>query len=97
MTSKDVDKIVSVLNDVLEKDPKVMIGLLSLLIPAKKELTLDYELRYSRNMNLSCYGQFGILTLINKIIEDTNYKIVIDNVVDGGAEIHINSFKKVKK
>ena len=67
------EHIIEVLNDLLEKDESSMIALLSLVVPTTHKVLEDYDVRFGSRA--SVYPQFGLITILNKIIEDSGKKI----------------------
>lgn len=65
------DKIVNLLNDLFKKDPSMVVSLLSATFPTNNEVLKDYDIKLSKNG----YIEFGILSLLNKIIEHTGKRI----------------------
>jgi hypothetical protein len=65
--------IVDILNDLLEKDQSSMIALLSLVVPTTAEVLEDYDVRFGSRA--SDYPQLGLITILNKIIEDSGKRI----------------------
>lgn len=65
------DQIVKILNDLTNKDNKSMLAILSYLHPTNNEVLKDYEVQMKRHD----YPQLGILTILNKVLEDSGKKI----------------------
>ena len=65
--------IVDILNDLLEKDESSMVALLSLVVPTTSKVLEDYDVRFGSRS--SDYPQLGLITILNKIIEDSGKRI----------------------
>ena len=72
------DRILSILNEVYQKDPKSIIALVSLTIPTNHDILQSFKVRVQKG-----YVEFGILSIINILIEPEykkitfNYSIII--------------------
>lgn len=65
-------KTLKVLNDLTQKDNASMVALLSFLHPTNNKVLEDYDVRVEKKG----YQTMGILTILNKTIEETGKKIV---------------------
>ena len=65
--------IIDILNDLLEKDQSSMIALLSLVVPTTSKVLEDYDVRFGSRS--SDYPQLGLITILNKMIEDSGKRI----------------------
>ncbi len=65
-------KILNILNDLYLKDPVSIMALVSLTVPTCKEVLQDYDVKIHKG-----YVEIGLLSILNKIIEDEDKKIVL--------------------
>ena len=70
----DEVEVLNILNDLLEKDRSAIISILSQTYPTNEFVIEDYDVKLSKNG----YIELGLLTIINKIIEPSGKKIVLD-------------------
>jgi len=82
----DENYVLNILNDLMDKDENAMISLLSHTYPTNKNVIEEYDVKISKNG----YIEMGLLTIINKIIEPSGKKIVLDYKIDtfAGEMIH---------
>lgn len=66
------EKTIEVLNDLTHKDNASILALLSVLHPTNKCVLLDYDVK----MQHHDYPTIGMLTILNKIIEESGKKII---------------------
>jgi hypothetical protein len=71
------DRILSILNEVYQKDPKSIIALVSLTVPTNYDILQSFKVRVQKG-----YVEFGILSIINKLIEPEFKKIIFNYSVD---------------
>lgn len=64
--------VINALNDLTHKDNASILALLSVLHPTNKCVLLDYDVK----MQHHDYPTIGIITILNKIIEESGKKIV---------------------
>ena len=76
------DKVLNILNDVLDKDPTAMMALISTTVPTNKKIAEDYEIKIHKG-----YMEFGLLSVVNKLLESENKKIVLDYDVNIDGEM----------
>jgi len=81
------DKILNILNDVLEKDPTAMMSLLSVTVPTNKKIVESYDIKIHKG-----YIEFGLLSLLNKLIEEEGKKISFDYKIDAECIMHPSKF-----
>jgi len=74
----NADQIVQLLNDLFKKDPSMVVSLLSSTFPTNAEVLKDYDIKLSKNG----YIEFGILSLLNKIIESSGKRIAFVYDID---------------
>ena len=75
-------KILNILNDALEKDPVAMMALISTSVPTNSNIASSYDIKIHKG-----YIEFGLLSLINKMIEKENKKITFDYDVNIEGEM----------
>ena len=75
-------KIVDLLNDVMEKDPTAMMALISTTVPTNKKIAESYEIKIHKG-----YMEFGLLSILNKFIEEEDKKVVLDYSVNVEGEM----------
>lgn len=75
-------KIVDLLNDVMEKDPIAMMALISTTVPTNKKIAESYEIKIHKG-----YMEFGLLSILNKFIEEEDKKVVLDYSVNVEGEM----------
>tara|TARA_X000001382_G_scaffold124243_1_gene108618 strand:- start:797 stop:1066 length:270 start_codon:yes stop_codon:yes gene_type:complete len=73
-------KILNILNDLYDKDPVSIMALISLTVPTCKEVLQDYDIKIHKG-----YVEIGLLSIINKIIEDEGKKIALSYSIDSNA------------
>jgi len=81
------DKILNILNDALEKDPAAMMSLLSATVPTNKKIAESYDIKIHKG-----YIEFGLLSLVNKLIEEEGKKISFDYKTDADYVMRPNKF-----
>jgi len=82
--------IIDVLNDLTEKDPKAIVALLSCRPPTNHKVLEEYDIR----MEHHDYATIGILSILNKIIEDSGKRIKLEYLVDNFTGIfELKGFK----
>jgi len=67
------ENILNILNDILEKDPDAMMALISTTVPTNTKIAESYDVKIHKG-----YMEFGLLSIINKITERENKKIIFD-------------------
>jgi len=67
------ENILNILNDILEKDPVAMMALISTTVPTNTKIAESYDVKIHKG-----YMEFGLLSIINKITERENKKIIFD-------------------
>jgi len=80
-------KILNILNDLYDKDPVSIIALISLTVPTCKEVLQDYDIKIHKG-----YVEIGLLSIINKIIEDEGKKIALSYSIDSNAVMQPEKF-----
>ena len=75
-------KIIDLLNDVMEKDPTAMMALISTTVPTNKKIAESYEIKIHKG-----YMEFGLLSILNKFIEEEDKKVVLDYSVNVEGEM----------
>ncbi len=75
--SSTSDRLLTILNEVYQKDPKSIIALVSLTIPTNYDILQSFNVRVQKG-----YVEFGIFSIINKLIESENKKIVFNYSID---------------
>ena len=75
-------KILNILNDALEKDPVAMMALISTTVPTNSNIASSYDIKIHKG-----YIEFGLLSLINKMIEKENKKITFNYDVNIEGEM----------
>ncbi len=73
-------KILNILNDLYLKDPASIMALVSLTIPTCKEVLQDYDIKIHKG-----YVEIGLLSILNKTIEDEGKKIALSYSIDSNA------------
>lgn len=81
------EKILNILNDVYDKDPAAIMALVSLTVPTCKEILHDYDIKIHKG-----YVEIGLLSIINKIIEDEGKKIALSYSIDSNAVMKPSKF-----
>ena len=81
------DNILNILNDALEKDPVAMMALISTTVPTNSNIASSYDIKIHKG-----YIEFGLLSLINKIIEKENKKITFDYDISIEGEMRPKKF-----
>ena len=80
-------KILNILNDLYDKDPVSIMALISLTVPTCKEVLQDYDIKIHKG-----YVEIGLLSIINKIIEDEGKKIALSYSLDSNAVMQPEKF-----
>ena len=80
-------KILNILNDLYDKDPVSIMALISLTVPTCKEVLQDYDIKIHKG-----YVEIGLLSIINKIIEDEGKKIALSYSIDSNAVMKPSKF-----
>jgi hypothetical protein len=80
-------KILNILNDLYLKDPVSIMALVSLTVPTCKEVLQDYDVKIHKG-----YVEIGLLSILNKIIEDEDKKIVLSYSIDSNAVMQPEKF-----
>ena len=80
-------KILNILNDLYLKDPASIMALISLTIPTCKEVLQDYDIKIHKG-----YVEIGLLSVLNKIIEDEGKKIALSYSIDSNAVMQPEKF-----
>ena len=80
-------KILNILNDLYLKDPASIMALVSLTVPTCKEVLEDYDIKIHKG-----YVEIGLLSIINKIIEDEGKKIALSYSIDSNAVMQPEKF-----
>ena len=80
-------KILNILNDLYLKDPASIMALISLTVPTCKEVLQDYDIKIHKG-----YVEIGLLSIINKIIEDEGKKIALSYSIDSNAVMQPEKF-----
>ena len=73
-------KILNILNDLYDKDSVSIMALISLTVPTCKEVLQDYDIKIHKG-----YVEIGLLSILNKIIEDEGKKIALSYSIDSNA------------
>ena len=81
------EKILNILNDALEKDPVAMMALISTTVPTNSNIASSYDIKIHKG-----YMEFGLLSIINKITEEENKKIIFDYDVNVEGEMRPKKF-----
>ena len=80
-------KILNILNDLYLKDPASIMALVSLTVPTCKEVLEDYDVKIHKG-----YVEIGLLSILNKIIEDEDKKIALSYSIDSNAVMQTEKF-----
>jgi len=80
-------KILNILNDLHLKDPASIMALVSLTVPTCKEVLEDYDVKIHKG-----YVEIGLLSILNKIIEDEDKKIALSYSLDSNAVMQPEKF-----
>ncbi len=80
-------KILKILNDLYFKDPASIMALVSLTIPTCKEVLQDYDIKIHKG-----YVEIGLLSILNKILEDEGKKIALSYSIDSNAVMQPEKF-----
>jgi c-di-GMP-related signal transduction protein len=80
-------KILNILNDLYDKDPVSIMALISLTVPTCKEVLQDYDIKIHKG-----YVEIGLLSILNKIIEDEGKKIALSYSIDSNAVMQPEKF-----
>jgi len=80
-------KILNILNDLYLKDPVSIMALVSLTVPTCKEVLQDYDVKIHKG-----YVEIGLLSILNKIIEDEGKKIALSYSIDSNAVMQPEKF-----
>ena len=80
-------KILNILNDLYDKDPASIMALVSLTVPTSKEVLQDYDIKIHKG-----YVEIGLLSILNKIIEDEGKKIALSYSIDSNAVMQPEEF-----
>lgn len=72
------EKIINILNDLAEKDPEAIKSLLCVLPATNNKVLTDYDVK----MQHHDYPTIGIITILNKVIEETGKKIKINYKIE---------------
>lgn len=86
-------KVLEVLNDVFQRDRQSVLALLSLTVPTNEEILDEYPIRVSGKG----YIEFGLLTLINKMIEDSGKEIEFDYLTTGNSVMVPKGFRLTER
>ena len=81
------EKILNILNDLHLKDPASIMALVSLTVPTCKEVLEDYDVKIHKG-----YVEIGLLSILNKIIEDEGKKIALSYSIDSNAVMQPEKF-----
>lgn len=81
------ENILNILNDILEKDPVAMMALISTTVPTNTKIAESYDVKIHKG-----YMEFGLLSIINKITERENKKIIFDYDVSMEGEMRPKKF-----
>lgn len=81
------EKILNVLNDVYDKDPAAIMALISLTVPTCKEVLEDYDVKIYKG-----YVEIGLLSILNKLIENEGKKIALSYSIDSNAVMKPSKF-----
>lgn len=81
------ENILNILNDILEKDPVAMMALISTTVPTNTKIAESYDVKIHKG-----YMEFGLLSIINKITERENKKIIFDYDVSTDGEMRPKKF-----
>lgn len=66
----------------MEKDPTAMMALISTTVPTNKKIAESYEIKIHKG-----YMEFGLLSILNKFIEEEDKKVVLDYSVNVEGEM----------
>ena len=66
----------------MEKDPIAMMALISTTVPTNKKIAESYEIKIHKG-----YMEFGLLSILNKFIEEEDKKVVLDYSVNVEGEM----------
>ena len=80
-------KILNILNDLYDKDSVSIMALISLTVPTCKEVLQDYDIKIHKG-----YVEIGLLSILNKIIEDEGKKIALSYSIDSNAVMQPEKF-----
>lgn len=87
------ENILHILNDILKRDKNAITALLSLTVPTNGAILGAYDVRFSKP---GSYPEFGLLSILNKIIENSGQKIVFCYDIDNRTFEMINSRFELK-
>ena len=79
--------VLNILNDALEKDPVAMMALISTTVPTNAKIAESYDIKIHKG-----YIEFGLLSIINKILEKEDNKIAFDYETDSNYIMHPKKF-----
>lgn len=83
----DSNETVNILNDILEKDPSAMMALMSVTIPTNKKISEAYDIKIHKG-----YIEFGLLSILNKLIEKEGKRIALDYSTDADYTMRPKKF-----
>jgi len=81
------DETVNILNDILEKDPSAMMALMSVTVPTNKKISESYDIKIHKG-----YIEFGLLSILNKLIEKEGKRIALDYSTDADYTMQPKKF-----
>ena len=81
------EKVLNILNDALEKDPTAMMALISTTVPTNKKIAESYDIKIHKG-----YIEFGLLSVLNKLLEPEGKKIALDYEIDADYIMHAKKF-----
>jgi len=93
MENFDENQVLNVLNDMLKKDPSAMLALLSMTYPGDAKLIEDYDVKISKKG----YLEVGVLTIVNKIIENSGKRVQLEYSIDNICQLIPREFILVDK
>lgn len=88
MENIDETRVLGILNDMLQKDPSAMLALLSMTYPGDAKLLEDYDVKISKKG----YLEVGVLTLVNKIIENSGKRVQLEYSIDNICQLVPHKF-----
>lgn len=81
------EETLNILNDILEKDPSAMMALMSVTVPTNKKISESYDIKIHKG-----YVEFGVLSVLNKLIEKEGKRIALDYTTDADYTMQPKKF-----
>ena len=85
-------KILDILNDIYAKDSAAMLALISATIPTNTKILQEYDVKIHKG-----YIEFGLLSILNKIIEEEDKQISFSYLVNPDGVMQPDKFVLKKK